>query len=205
MFRLRDAFVLIVLFLACAQTAHAFIDPPWITPADPRAGEIVSVNIRMGICDAIAEEPGYPQITQEGNAIRIIEFGTHQSFEDFCIFDIGTATKPIGAFPPGDYVLTVDFLYDNYPDGYATITLGVIPFTVAGATPAAPVPTSDPLSLLALMLLLPAFGVWMLRTPMTLRTLLTCRRKAHASFCVTQQPTRCQWNYVTEIDGLTRD
>jgi len=81
MFRLRDAFVLIVLFLACAQTAHAFIDPPWITPADPRAGEIVSVNIRMGICDAIAEEPGYPQITQEGNAIRIIEFGTHQSLK----------------------------------------------------------------------------------------------------------------------------
>ena len=36
-----------------AQTAHAFFDPPWITPEAPRAGEIVSVNIRGGICDSI--------------------------------------------------------------------------------------------------------------------------------------------------------
>jgi len=128
------------------------------------AGETVSVNIRMGICDATVFRPGYPQITQEGNAIRILEYGDHVTFADFCIFGIGTAIDPIGAFPPGDYTLTVDFLYENYPYGYATITLGVIPFTVTGATPAAPVPTTSPIGLVALLLLLPGLAVWILRT-----------------------------------------
>jgi hypothetical protein len=80
-----------------------FIDPPWITPEAPQAGETVSVNIRMGICDATVFRPGYPQITQEGNAIRILEYGDHVTFADFCIFGIGTTIDPIGAFPPGDY------------------------------------------------------------------------------------------------------
>ena len=74
------------MFALVAQTAHAFFDPPWITPAAPEAGEIVSVNIAWGICDAIFERPGYPQITQEGNAIRIVEYGDHVTFADFCIY-----------------------------------------------------------------------------------------------------------------------
>lgn len=153
-----------LLFAFVAQTAHAFFDPPWITPETPRAGELVSVNIRGGICDAIFERPGYPQITQEGNAIRIVEYGHHETFADFCIYGIGTLTEPIGAFTPGDYTLTVDFFYDNYPYGYATITLGVIPFTVTGAAPAASVPTTSLLGLAALLLLLPSVAVWILRS-----------------------------------------
>jgi hypothetical protein len=147
-----------------APSAHAFFDPPWITPAAPIAGEVVSVNIRMGICDAIVFSPGFPQLMQEGNAIRILEYGDHVTFDDFCIFDIGTATHPIGTFPPGDYTLTVDFTYDNYPFGPATITLGVIPFTVSGAEPAAvPVRSSSLLGLSALLLLLAGLAVWELR------------------------------------------
>ena len=48
--------IVLVLVLACmlfAPGAQAFFDPPWITPAAPRAGEVVSVNIRDGLCDAI--------------------------------------------------------------------------------------------------------------------------------------------------------
>jgi hypothetical protein len=160
----RIASALVLLFALVAQTARAFFDPPRITPAAPGAGEIVSVNIHGGICDAILEWPGYPQITQEGNAIRIIEYGYHVDFVDWCIYGVGTLTQPIGAFPPGDYTLTVDFFYDNYPYGYATITLGVIPFTVTGAAPAAPVPTTSPLGLIALLLFLPSLAVWILRT-----------------------------------------
>ena len=89
---------LLVAFLA--QPAQAFIDPPWITPEAPRAGETVSVNIRMGICDAIFERPGYPQITQEGNAIRIVEYGHHWDDDALCIYSIGTSVDPIGAFHP---------------------------------------------------------------------------------------------------------
>jgi len=160
----RCAASISILFLAFfAQTARAFIDPPWITPAEPRAGETVSVNIRMGICDVIVSRPGYPQITREGNSIHLLEYGHHWDGGELCIYDIGTLTEPIGAFPPGHYTLTVDFIHDNYPDGYATITLGVIPYSVTDASPAASVRASHPLGLFALSFLLSGFGVWMLR------------------------------------------
>lgn len=162
MFKHCVASTLALLLGSVAQTAQAFIDPPWITPEAPRAGEAVSVNIRMGICDAIIFRPGYPQVTQVGNAIRILEYGNRIDFEDLCIYPIGTLSEPIGAFAPGDYSLTVDFTYENYPFGYATITLGVIPFTVTGDAPAAPVPTSNQSGLLALLLLMSGLALWAL-------------------------------------------
>jgi len=156
--------MLALVFAFAAQTAHAFVDSPWITPATPRAGEILSVNVRGGICDVFVERPGYPQITRNGNSVRILEYGNHESFQDFCIYGNWTVTEPVGIFSPGDYTLTVDFLYENYPFGYATITLGVIPFTVTGAAPAAPVPTTGLSGLVVLLLLLPSLAVWILRT-----------------------------------------
>ncbi|HET7924736.1 MAG TPA: hypothetical protein VFL30_07545, partial [Rhodanobacteraceae bacterium] len=123
-----------------APSAHAFFDPPWITPAAPIAGEIISAKLRMGICDAVAFMPGYPQITQQGNQIRLVEYGDRAPTEDLCIYPILTTTQAIGSFAPGDYVLTVDFTYENYPLGLTTITLGVIPFSVTGATAVAEVP-----------------------------------------------------------------
>jgi len=109
MLRVHDALLVMLLLLACnTQTAHAFFDPPWITPAAPIAGEPVSVNIRGGICDSIFEHQGYPQITREGNTIRLLEYGHHWDGE-LCIYDIGTLTEPIGTFLRGDYTLTVDF------------------------------------------------------------------------------------------------
>ena len=77
MFTYRVAPALALLIAFFAQTAHAFFDPPWVTPAAPTAGETVSVNIHGGICDAILEAQGYPQITREGTAIRLREYGTH--------------------------------------------------------------------------------------------------------------------------------
>jgi hypothetical protein len=119
--------------------ARAFFDPPWITPASPRTGETVSVNIRDGVCDAIFFRPGYPQITREGNEIHLVEFGQHWDTGDLCVFEIGHLVEPIGTFAPGDYTITVDFTYEDYPLGYSTITLGTVPFTVTGITSAAPV------------------------------------------------------------------
>jgi len=156
-------YLLILLLTFVAQSAQAFIDPPWITPTAPRANETVSVNIRGGLCDGTVFLPGYPQITQEGNAIRIIEYGVHEDFEDFCFYPIGTLTEPIGAFPPGDYMLTVDFLYEDFVSGYTIITLGVVPFTVTGAALTAQVPTSNKFSLFALLLLISGLAIWTLR------------------------------------------
>jgi hypothetical protein len=120
----------------------------------PTAGEIVSAQLRMGMCDAIAFRPGYPQITQQGNAIRLVEYGDRAPTQDLCIYPIVTTTQPIGNFAPGDYVLTVDFTYDNYPFGLATITLGVIGFTVTGNEPPAAVPTLTSPGSVALIVLL---------------------------------------------------
>ena len=163
MFLHRIVLILALVLVLAAPSAHAFFDPPWITPAAPRAGEIVSVSIHGGICDAILEHAGYPQITQAGNSIRIVEYGDHVDTVDWCIYGVGTLTVPIGAFQAGDYTLTVDFTYDNYPLGLTTITLGVIPFTVAGVTSAASVPTSTISGRLALLILISGSAIWALR------------------------------------------
>jgi hypothetical protein len=132
-------------------SAHAFFDPPWITPAAPIAGATVSVNLRDGMCDAIVEHPGYPQITRQGNAIHLVEYGHHWDDADLCIYDIGHLVEPIGAFAPGDYTATVDFIYDDYPFGLTTINLGVIPFSVVGAARVAEVPALTPTGSTALL------------------------------------------------------
>jgi hypothetical protein len=142
------------IFAIAAPSAHAFFDPPWITPAVPIGGAIVSVNLRDGICDAIVEHPGYPQITRQGNAIHLVEYGHHWDTVDLCVYDIGHLVEPIGAFAPGDYTVTVDFVYDDYPFGLTTINLGVVPFFVAGAAPVVEVPASTPSGLTALLILM---------------------------------------------------
>ena len=72
-------------------------------------------------------------------------------------------SEPIGIFPPGDYTVMVDFAYDNYPFGLAVITLGVIPFTVIGAMPAAPIPTSSLSAQIVLVFLVSVAALWSLR------------------------------------------
>jgi hypothetical protein len=150
----RTTSIVITWMLALtSSSAQAFFDPPWITPATPRVGQVVSVTIREGICDAIVEHPGFPQITQQGNAIRILEYGHHWDDVDLCIYNVGTLTQPIGSFAEGSYTLTVDFVY---PDilGPTTITLGTIPFDVSGVVPATPVPALTAPARLALLILL---------------------------------------------------
>jgi len=153
-----------LLLATMSSSAQAFFDPPWITPLTPRAGEAVSVNIHGGVCDTIFFRPGYPQITQAGNSIRIVEYGDHLTpGDEWCIYGVGTLTEPIGDFPPGKYALTVDLVYDNYPFGLGTITLGVVPLTVTGPTPTATVPASSPLWKFVLTALLSCASLLMLR------------------------------------------
>jgi hypothetical protein len=141
----RIAPALAIGFAFAASDAQAFFDPPWITPVAPRAGEPVFLNVRGGTCDVFVERPGYPQVFRNGNDIGIIEYGNRETFDDFCIYGIWTLAEPMGTFSPGSYTLTVDFTYENYPFGHETITLGVVPFAVVGAAPAAPVPAASPL------------------------------------------------------------
>ncbi len=146
-------------FVVAAPSADAVIDPPWIAPATPTTGDIVSVSIHGGGCDAIVARPGYPQVTRNGSQIRVVIYGV-RAYDNWCIYPAGTYTMPIGKFTVGDYSLTVDFAYDGYPFGLTTDTLGVIPFSVSGAAPPTPVPSLTPLWKCVLLFFLVGIACW---------------------------------------------
>lgn len=148
--------VVLVLALALslsflAQTARAFIDPPYLAPEHPAPGEIVSVKIRAGECDSIGTIADYPRITQTGNAIRIVLWSTTDTDPILCNTPIGTGTYAVGGYPAGSYTLQVDRDYFGAAGELLTETLGVLAFTVTGGTvPPVSAPT------------LTGFGLWML-------------------------------------------
>jgi hypothetical protein len=159
---------LALVFLALfASRAHAFFDLPSITPEDPVAGETISIHIHGGECDAIFGEEGYPQITRQGNAIRMRWFGQHYpegSGDLLCAFPIGTLVAPVGAYPTGDYTLTIELAYDDFLEGPSILTIGTVPFTVAAMPTAAAVPASTLglVGMFVLLALLGGLGVWKL-------------------------------------------
>jgi hypothetical protein len=159
---IRFVLVFAALF---ASSAHAFFDPPWITPENPIAGETISINIHGGVCDAIFGEEGYPQITRDGNAIHMRWFGQHYpegSGDLLCSYPVGTLVEPIGAYAAGDYTITVELAYDDFLEGPSVLTIGVVLFTVAGTpNPAAiPAPTLDAVGAFVLLALLAGLGLW---------------------------------------------
>jgi hypothetical protein len=136
----RFTTLLVMVLAVAAPQAHAFFDQPWTTPAEPKAGDMVSLNIREGMCDGIFFRIGYPEITQQGNAIRVLEYGHHWDDETYCIYPVGTFSEPIGRFEAGTYKLTADLIYPDF-FGPVVLNIGVVTFTVA-ALPPAPVPAS---------------------------------------------------------------
>lgn len=136
------ALCLLCLLLACP--AQAFIDPPWITPEHPQAGEPVCVNIRYGICDVITVAPIPPEITQTGSAVRILFWSGHYTDPIQCAYPIETGAIAIGSFAPGSYTLQVERWYQVRGMGTQTEVLGILPFTVEGeAAPPTPAPALD--------------------------------------------------------------
>ena len=157
----RLVLALVLLLALSSTTAHAFWDLPYVTPANPTAGATVTVTTRIGRCDTITAWPGYPVVTREGNAIRVLYFGAHFDSTEWCILPVETVADPIGVFAPGDYTLTVDLSYIDPVDQIFTLRLGVIPFTVRGIMrPAVPAPTMNASGLLALMLMLSGMAIW---------------------------------------------
>lgn len=123
----------LIFMLFATPDAHAFFDPPWISPASPTAGEVVSVNIHGGRCDAIFQVAGYPRLTREGNAIHLLESGDHyEEGDELCVFPTGTLTRELGQFPAGNYTLAVDMVYPHPVFGPTILNIGVVPFAVSG-------------------------------------------------------------------------
>ena len=157
--------VLVVALAMCAARASAFLDPPYITPVNPMAGEMISVNIYGGVCDAIIGLPGYPQITRQGNDIRILFFSVHYDNLELCNLGIGTAITSIGAFPTGSYTLEVERRYMTVFGTWHQETLGVIPFTVSGSQAQQPVEAStlNVVGIVGLLLALTSAAYFVLR------------------------------------------
>jgi hypothetical protein len=134
------------------RPAHAFVDPPWITPDHPQAGETVYVNLRSGVCDVIEIAPELPEITQIGSAVRILFSSGHYTDPIQCTYPIETGAIAFGSFAPGSYTLQVERRYQVYGMGTQTEVLGVLPFTVEGGV--APAPTLDLVGLILLAVLM---------------------------------------------------
>jgi len=155
MSRLRVQLVQALLCLLFAMPAHAYINPPFLSPTTPHAGQSVSVSVDSGVCDAIADEPGYPQITQNGSHIQVVLLAFRFTDIELCNLPSGVSTFPIGAYAEGVYdVDVVVFYYDEHGNPQNE-SIGVLPMRVEAAA-AAPVgaPTSTPLSLILLAALL---------------------------------------------------
>jgi len=149
--------ILVVALAMCAERASAFLDPPYISPANPIAGDLVSVSIYGGGCDLVYDGIVWPPpVTQQGSELTILLTGGHEEDPEFCYYNVGTHTYPVGIYPPGIYTLRVHWRYSTF-SGWVTETLGVIPFTVSAAPSQQPIeaPTLSiaGLGVLALVLL----------------------------------------------------
>jgi hypothetical protein len=138
-------YLLLFALALCAQRASAFLDPPYITPANPTTHETILVNVYGGECDLVDMGIVWPPpVTQQGSEITILFTGIHEGDPEFCFYGLGTSTYPVGAFPPGTYTLDVERRYMSFTGPWIQETLGIIPFVVSGG------PTPEPVEALTL-------------------------------------------------------
>lgn len=153
------ALALLALGLVAAPACHAFFDPPTIVPAQPVAGDVVSVSIRGGICDTFTDRPQDTDVTQVGSAVRIVIDGIHSDDPIFCLDPVFTVVYPVGAFAPGNYTLAVVHRYQNIAGQFIEQPIGTAPFSVAAAA----IPTLDQSGIVLLSVLLGLVGLWGVR------------------------------------------
>jgi hypothetical protein len=148
----------IVLALACllvALPAKAYLGPPSITPASPVAGQTVAVSMPFGFCDIVDERPDYPLVTRDGSSIRVVLYTFR--FEDIilCHFPEGVSRVPFGAFPPGDYQVTIDVVWAGPFAVPMSETMAVVPMHIGGGavnpTAAPAMSTAGMLGLIAVL------------------------------------------------------
>lgn len=134
---LKRGIALVVLcFASFAQTALAFVDPPWIAPTNPAAGQPVTVHILAGRnddgCDAVLSAFGYPQIHQDGSVVTLTAFGSRETDSEICsTYGTGTYDVPLGSFAPGSYTVQVDYRYVGFSGLLQTERIGSLPLTAA--------------------------------------------------------------------------
>jgi hypothetical protein len=119
--------------LLFSAPAPAFVDPPTLSPEHPVAGDLISVQIYAGICDAFTDDVDETDISIKGNQIRMLIDGLHYSDSAICIYPKIHYVFPVGRFTEGGYVLQVDRRYQNFNGLVVIETLAITSFNVAGA------------------------------------------------------------------------
>ncbi len=154
--RILRSLVVLVL-MSSATLAHAFVDPPTVSPMNALVGQTIYVSVRAGMCDAIVYDPAYPKITQTESAIRVLIETAHADAPIFCIYNPpGTAAFSIGSYPAGSYTIQVDRHYLPFIGPEVIEAIGTLSFTVAEPT-SLPALTLPSLLMLALLL---AIAAW---------------------------------------------
>jgi hypothetical protein len=139
-----------------ALPAHAYINPPFLTPASPHAWQDVSISVDSGVCDAIADEPGYPQISQTGSHIRVVLLAFRFMDIELCNLPSGVSTFTIGTYAEGTYGVDVIVFYYDEHGNPQNDSIGVLPLVVQApeaAAVGAPASSSTGLAFLAVLLI----------------------------------------------------
>jgi subtilisin family serine protease len=152
---LATAILLATSFIA--PVADAYWLPPVLSPVSPQSGQLVSVVMAGGGCDFMISEVGYPQITRNGNDIRIVIRTVHQAFGEFCTIPPFSYPWPLGTFEPGNYNVQVDIYFYQDALGEHAETLAILPMTVAAAPVPAPVNSLAGLITLAILIAFVAY------------------------------------------------
>lgn len=129
----------LVVALAMRTELASALDPPYITPANPVAGEPISVVARGDACNLIEDGVVWPPpVTQQGNVVTILFNGTREGDPEFCFYSSDAIAYPVGAYAAGSYTLQVNWRYGTF-SGWVIETLGVIPFTVSASPSQLPI------------------------------------------------------------------
>ena len=154
---LRTAWVLALL--ALASNCDAFFDPPAAVPANATPVQMVSVDIRKGICDLVFDGPNDTEVAMTNNVRRLILDGAHEDDPIFCNFPISTVRFPLGKFSAGEYVVNVFHRYTDFFGVEQTVLVGTTMFTVTGAVVHHPIPVTTDASTMALLLVVALTGI----------------------------------------------
>ena len=155
--------LLAFLLLALASNSSAFFDPPTTAPANATAGQMVSVNFRHGVCDAVLGAPDDGEIAIANNVVSLLLDGIHSEDSMFCIYPVANVTFRIGAFSEGEYVVNVYHRYQGFFGDTQTVLVGSTTFTVTGAAVHHAIPSSSVRSTFVLVVAIALIGIWVAR------------------------------------------
>ena len=135
--------------------AMAFVSAPELDSDSVMAGESVHLLLQTGTCDGVVDGDN-PTITVSGQQVDVLVEGLRNFDPSWCFFPTVDHSFPLGGFPAGEYVVTVNYQFTPFGLPTETEHLGDLSLSVHGlqphAVPAMNWPATTVLVLLTLIL-----------------------------------------------------